>query len=178
MNPVSPTSRGPEAPSMNASPESKNVMTPEADFKDINKAKVNPEAIAGIDSSESSEDLSEMTDGRISEVMSDTKEDKGGGAATTGGKPVDPVKIRAQLLKNMPTEKEMKKQIEKEIKKEIKYLHKKALKMLSNPGSMSFFEMANLMKKVRDLKSVLFALLKASLDSLKTFWLRFVHGVM
>jgi len=118
--------------------------------------------------------------GKVGEVAKAGSEQKGGGAVATtkATTAIDPDKIRARLLRNIPSEKVMKKQIEREIKKEIKYLHKKAVKLMAVPSGMSFFEVANLMRKIRELKSLLVALVKASLDSVKTLWLRFVHGVM
>ncbi len=144
------------------------------DSKEIKRAAVGKEALAeAVDYDESVE-----TTGRVSEVIKDQSEQKGGSVTGSGVTPIDSETIRADLLKNIPTEKEMKKQIESEIKKEIKYLHKKAVKLMAVPNSMSFFEMTNLMKKIRELKGLLVELLKASLDNLKTLWLRFVHGVM
>lgn len=126
-------------------------------------------------------DESAETTGKVSEVLSDQKDVKGDGPAAGGAtaqKVVDPEEIRAQLLKNLPSENVMKRQIEREIRKEVAYLHKKAMKMFAAPGGMSFFEMNNLVKKIRELKGLLAELLKASLESLKTLWLRFVHGVL
>ncbi len=117
--------------------------------------------------------------GNVGENTTSKKDKKGDGVkGGSTSSAVDPKQIKAQLLKNLPTEKEMRKSIEKEIKKEIKYLHKKATKMMYSPGDMDFFEMNNLMKKIRELKNLLVTLAKISVDRLKTLWLRFVHGVM
>lgn len=120
------------------------------------------------------------TTGRVGEVLKKSSENDGGGVQATSRKTqvMDPVQIRQNLLKNVPDESEMKRQIEREIKQEIDYLHKKAVRMLRSPGRMSYFEMTNLMKKIRDLKGLLIQLVKASLDTLKTLWLRYVHGIM
>lgn len=125
-------------------------------------------------------DESIETTGKVSEVLSNTSEDKGGAAVqnTKKARVVDPAQIRQSLLESVPTESDMKWQIEREIKKEIDYLHKKAVRMLRSPRRMSYFEMTNLMKKIRDLKGLLMQLVKASLDTLKTLWLRYVHGIM
>lgn len=124
-------------------------------------------------------DESVETTGRVSEVLSKSDENDGGAVASTKAKAkIDPAVIRENLLKNLPSETEMKKQIETEIKKEIAYLHKKAMKMMRSPGKVNYFEMNNLMKKVRELKGLLIQLIKASFDGLKTLWLRFVHGIM
>lgn len=119
------------------------------------------------------------TVGEVSEVLREKGEKKGAGMGpkAKAGK-YDPAQIKAELLKKMPSEKVMRSQVEKEIKKEIKYLHRKAMKMIANPGSMSYFEMSNLVKKIRELRGLLLKLVKASVEKLKTLWLRFVHGIM
>lgn len=117
--------------------------------------------------------------GNVGENATSKKDKKGDGIKTSSaGSVTDQKQIKARLLKNLPTEKAMRKSIEKEIKKEIKYLHKRATKMIYSPGDVNFFEMNNLMKKIRELKDLLVTLAKASVDRLKTLWLRFVHGVM
>ncbi len=125
-------------------------------------------------------DESAETMGRVSEVLSGNKDDDKSGGNFTGAKAkaFDPAQIKAQLLTKMPSEKAMRKQIEKEIRKEIDYLHSKAMKMLRKPGDANYFEMSNILKKIRELKGLLLTLVKASVDSLKTLWLRYVHGVM
>lgn len=124
-------------------------------------------------------DESAETSGKVSEILTKTKEDdvaSGGFAVRT--QKFTAAQIKAQLLKKIPSEKEMRKQIEKEIKKEIDYLHSKAMSMVRRPGETNYFEMSNLMRKIRELKGILCFLLKASFDNLKTLWLRYVHGVM
>jgi len=126
-------------------------------------------------------DESVETTGRVSEVLSNTKEDDGGavvGGAKSSAAKFDPAVIREKLLSSMPNEKVMRAQIEKEIKKEINYLHKKAMKMLSRPGEVNYFEMNNMLRKIRELKGILLAIVKASVEGLKSLWLRYVHGVM
>ena len=120
------------------------------------------------------------TTGRVSEVLGETKDgDKGAAAGAKGkAKKFDPTQIRKELLKKLPSEKAMRSQIEREIKKEIDYLHKKAMKMLRKPGEMNYFEMSNIMRKIRELRGILLRIGKAAVDSLKTLWLRYVHGVM
>ena len=161
------------------SPDSSQKVEQQRDSKEINEAKN-----AGVQAYLDVVGLDETgeTMGKVSEVLSEVKERQGDGASTAGtkaqGAKYDPAAIKAQLLSKLPPEKEMRAQIEKEIKKEIKYLHKKAMKMLKAPGKVNYFEMTNLLRKIRDLKGLLFTLVRASMDGLKTLWLKFVHGIM
>lgn len=130
------------------------------------------EYIQGVESSEIASE--------VSEVMQSGKEGEKGSmaGAGAGGKKFTPAQIKAQLLQRAPSEEAMKAQIGREIKKEIKYLHKRARKILRGPGSFNAFELNNVVKKVRELKSILINLAKAAIQTIKTLWLRFVHGVM
>ncbi len=120
--------------------------------------------------------------GKVSETLSKTvSEDKKGGSAAQGAysfSGMTPAQIRAHLLSNLPSEPAMKRQIEREIRKEVKYLHKKALKLMGSGSKVSYFEMSNILKKIRELKGILVMIAKASMEALKTLWLRFVHGIM
>lgn len=128
------------------------------------------------------------TMGNVAEVLSE-----GGEAAPgtgIGGKqasddkgvkakdPVSTAQIKARLLKNLPSERLMRKQIEKEIRKEIKGLHRRAMKLARSSGGDKYFEMANIVRKMRELKDILSVLVKSSVEALKAMWLKFVHGVM
>ncbi|MFA6991699.1 MAG: hypothetical protein WC269_00230 [Candidatus Gracilibacteria bacterium] len=119
----------------------------------------------------------EFVEGKVSEEAGETRDQKGDSATTGSSKTYDPAKIKAELLKNLPNAEIMKEQIKVEIEKEIKYLHSKAMKMMRS-SDVSYFEMSNIMKKIRELKGVLLALAKTSMESLKHLWLRFVHGIM
>lgn len=126
-------------------------------------------------------DESAETNDRVSEVLSDSKDlaaSGGGSKAYTSASKKEIDALRQKLLENLPSEKVMKRQVESEIKKEIKYLRKRAMGLIGVKGNMSFFEMANLLKKIRELKGLLYSLLKVSIERLKTLWLRFVHGIM
>lgn len=125
-------------------------------------------------------DESSETNDKVSEVLSTAKDmaSQGGmkGSYTSASKK-EIEALRAQLLQNLPAETVMKRQVENEIRKEIKYLRKKAMGLIGG-SNMSFFEMTNLLKKIRELKGILYTLMKVSLERLKTLWLRFVHGIM
>ena len=168
--------KGPE--SMESSSLSVPKNSERMDSKEVKKASVAREAVNTVEGAEITSEAAEAVNERISESISKSKDQKGDGFAAGTAQPFDPAQIKAQLLSNLPTEKAMKKQIEREIKKEIKYLHRKAIKMIGNPAGMSFFEMANVLRKIRELRGLLMKLAKASLDALKTLWLRFVHGIV
>lgn len=130
-------------------------------------------------------DAAESTIGKVSETLSEGSEhDLGSGGGQTQGdntkqtKAQDIEVIKAKLLEKAPTPAMMKKEIEKEIRKEIGYLHKRAMKMITSPGQIDYYEMNNLFKKLRELKGIVKALVQASVENIKTMWLRFVHGIM
>jgi hypothetical protein len=122
------------------------------------------------------------TTGQVSEVLSSTREQQGdggsGGQAKKDDGSVDPEELKAKLLKNLPHQRVMKRQIEKEIKKEINYLHGKAMAMVRSPKEMNYFEMNNIVGKIRELRKLLKSIVKASFEAVKGVWLRYVHGIM
>ncbi|MBT3704819.1 hypothetical protein HOG17_03495 [Candidatus Peregrinibacteria bacterium] len=130
-------------------------------------------------------DLGESAEvqGEVSEGIREQSEQKGDGVKGSRKKDdratqMTAAQIKAQLLKSAPSEKVMLRQVKKEIEKEVRYLNKRARKILRKPGSVSAFEVNNVVKKIRELKALLVALSKATADAAKTLWLRFVHGVM
>ncbi len=152
-----------------------------ADSGEVSSLKENVGGAAVMETVDVGEESAEMM-GRVSEVMSENASenqgDSKGGAKKDDGVVIDPEELRKRLLQAMPARMEMRRQIEKEIRKEIDYLHKKAMKMLRSSGEVNYFEMNNIVKKIRELKGILLILVKASMESMKTLWLRFVHGVM
>lgn len=117
----------------------------------------------------------------VSEAVSNQSEQKGDGLKKGGQTQkvrMTPAQIKAQLLQRAPSQEVMTAQVKKEIDKEIKYLSKRARKAVRKAGAVNAFELNNIVKKIRDLKSILVELAKAAFDTVKTLWLRFVHGVM
>ncbi len=114
-------------------------------------------------------EISESNKSRASQNMTGVKGD--------GDDVSDVDKIKLELLKKMPSEKEMIKQIEVGIKKEIAALHKKSIKLVNMKDDASYFEFTNVVRKLRSLRTVLNGLLKNSFEGIKELWLRFVHGV-
>jgi hypothetical protein len=146
------------------------------EFKEVSNlsADVGTEAYGEVLGNEESVETAD----KVSETMSEDRSVKGeGGMKAKKDKKQTAAQIKADLLKNIPSEKEMKALVKKEIKKEIKYLRKKAMRMLRS-NEVSYYEMSNLMKKIRELRNILSSLLKLSVEAMKTLWLRFVHGLM
>ncbi len=138
----------------------------------------NPETNRAALDTMASIETSESTNDRVSEALSEMKDQDLGGGSGGAKAQFDPAKIKEELLKKAPNQAVMMKQIEVEIKKEIKYLHRRAMRMITRPGEINYFEMNNMLKKLRELKRILKTLIKASLEGMRTLWLRFVHGVM
>jgi|GEM_PF-948971 len=119
--------------------------------------------------------------GEVSEVLSKQRDQQGngsvGGISKGASAKITAAQIKADLLKKAPSQEVMLKEVKKEIEREIDYLHKRARKALGG-GSFSAFELNNIVKKIRELKALLLTIAKATAETIKTLWLRFVHGVM
>ncbi|MDP2642592.1 MAG: hypothetical protein Q8P62_02005 [Candidatus Peregrinibacteria bacterium] len=158
-----------------SSPEAQSLeKSPQKDSREVKEAADRgKEALHAIESGESGESVeSGVSNGEVSEANSSRKD--AGSQGTISG--MTYAQVKAALLNNIPVESKMRAQIKTEIEKEIKYLHKKAMKMVGKRDN--FFELNNVMKKIRELKGILAMLAKAGYEAMKTLWLRFVHGVM
>lgn len=168
------------APESTPTPEKAEKSEQIKDSKEVSGLKESVGGAAVMETVDVGEESAE-TMGHVSEVLSSTvsedKRGRGGGKKDDQGF-IDPEELRKRLLSKVPPAPEMRRQIEKEIRKEIDYLHRKAMRMLRSTGSVNYFEMNNIVKKIRELKSLLLILVKASVDSLKSLWLRYVHGIM
>ncbi len=174
------TSKSPESPTRN--PESAKKQTSQERASNLPKQPFESTASKTaeyIDMGESAE-----VQGEVSEIMKEQSEQKGDGFGGKAGKKVrgarqmTAAQIKAKLLKTAPSQGTMIRQVTREIEKEIKYLNKRASRIIRKPGSVNAFELNNIVKKIRELKSLLISLAKATVDAAKTLWLRFVHGVM
>lgn len=156
-------------PKIKSTPDSKEVKEVAESFSGA------VESMTGIEDSESAESM-----GHVSENAGKSRERKSSGMKSGAKKDAKAVvaQIKAGLLKNIPAEPIMRKEVEKEIRKEIDYLHSKAMKMVRDPRRSDYFELNNTLKKIRELQKILSQLLKASMEKLKTLWLRYVHGIM
>lgn len=128
--------------------------------------------VEGVEDAEGAEVM-----GKVSEDESRVSNKDLGGTGGDSGT-MDPVKRREYLLKNMPPEPKMRREIAIEIKREINQLMRDVMKMKRSPHGEDYHRMTNVMAKIRELKGVLAGLVKASFETVKTLWLRYVHGVM
>lgn len=128
--------------------------------------------VEGVEDAEGAEVMGKVSEGESK--VSDR--DLGGAVGDAGG--MDPVKRREYLLENMPSEAKMRRAIASEINKEINLLTRDVMRMKRSPHGEDYHRMTNVMAKIRELKGILAGLVKASLETVKTLWLRYVHGVM
>lgn len=118
------------------------------------------------------------TTGDVAESEASGKDKKGAGAGARHVVTAEEIaKKREELLKNLPTKAQLKKDVEKVVEAEIKKLHKKVVVMMRSPSNEDFYEMTNLVQRIRELKGLLFSLMKISFDNLKVLWLKVVHGI-
>jgi hypothetical protein len=135
---------------------------------------ISPDIQRGVEIGLEGIGLDEM--GEVSEQEGDVSDgDLGGSKQVTGGQAI--VDAREELLKNLPSQRMMILQIRKEIRKEIDVLNGKCKKILRSSKNPNYSEINNLVRKIRELKGILFALLRGSVDSLKALWLRYVHKI-
>ncbi len=150
----------------------------------------NQEAPVQIDdSSEIKEDVAVV--GQVSEILGEKGETftpgKKDGAKKDNTSPQqssqkinrDLNAIKTELLKTVPkSESVLRKTIERKIQKEINSLHKEAMKMVNSANKANYFEMTNIVRKIRELKGILAQLAKMTYENLKVLWLRYIHGIM
>lgn len=139
----------------------------------------------GLEAMEFAEQIEGVTEGaneRVSEKISEKPSEKKGFAfggqqkVSKKGKTI--AQIKAELLKSLPSEEVMKGQIESEVKKEMRWLKTRSVLISMGIKQGSAFELNNIAKKLRELRNILAMLAQAAVDTLKSLWLRFVHGVM
>ncbi len=139
----------------------------------------------GLDAIDFAEQIEGVTEGaneRVKENVSEkSSENKGFGGKSTKrvakkGKTI--AQIKAELLSNLPAEVAMKDQIEAELKKEMRWLKTRSVLISVGLKQGSAFELNNIAKKLRELRSILSILADVAIDALKSLWLRFVHGLI
>lgn len=138
----------------------------------------------GLEAMDFAEQIEGVTEGgneKVSEKISEKPSEKkgfafGGRRVIKKGKTIAQIKV--ELLKSLPTEEVMKDQIEAELKKEMRWLKTRSVLISVGLKQGSAFELNNIAKKLRELRNILSILAQAAIDTLKSFWLRFVHGII
>lgn len=141
-----------------------------------------------IDVSEGAADFVEGIDGEVegegSGEISEKKEGIGEHRQSTGGKfqqfsknmtDEEAAKLKKKLLQKPPTKREMVSEIRAHIHKEILVLNKKA-KRARRKGH--FRELAESVRRTRELKRLLANLFTATAELIKNTWLKVVHGIV
>ena len=117
-----------------------------------------------------------------SEKASEKTSENGSGSVGVGNSSsstsLSSEQLRETLLQRAPDVPVMRREIERAIEKEIADLHNRAMKLMKSSGKVDFFELNNIARRIRELKKLLSTLVKASVDKVKTLWLRYVHGIM
>jgi len=168
-----PSAAGPETPKEESAIFNKERQTKVEAGKTVDRPSDAANFVEGVEAVESAE-----VSGEVSDIMKKQGEDGKGGSSKKSVKRVTPAQIKAQLLHKAPSEGVMKSQIKREINKEVRYLHRRANRIMRKPGRVNAFELNNVVKKIRELRILLLSLAKAVVNTTRTLWLRFVHGVM
>lgn len=139
----------------------------------------------GLEAMEFAEQIEGVTEGaneKVSEKIQEKPAEKKGFAfggkhrVVKKGKTI--AQIKTELLKSLPSEDVMKDQIETELKKEMRWLKTRSVLISVGLKQGSAFELNNIAKKLRELRNILSILAQVAMDTLKSFWLRFVHGIV
>lgn len=134
----------------------------------------------GVGGAETMNDV-EMTEvgSRLSEIVSTLPPEEKPVAPSPAKKShkLTPQQLKAKLLANLPSEKRMRTEIQAEIKKEIGGLQSRVRNMVYFGSSVNYFELNNMLARIRELTDILSSLAKAAFEMIKSLWFRFVHGI-
>ncbi|PIQ77066.1 hypothetical protein COV82_06395 [Candidatus Peregrinibacteria bacterium CG11_big_fil_rev_8_21_14_0_20_46_8] len=100
----------------------------------------------------------------------------GGGTAATQGEEETIEEIRARLLKALPPQKEMVRQIKRTLFKQEKELTKRMHK-LQRRSHTTAWELTNVVRRLRQIQEYFSILAHATYEVVKNLWLKIVHGV-
>lgn len=116
---------------------------------------------------------------KLSEIVSTLPPEEKAAApiATRKSHKLTAQQLRDKLLASLPSERKMKAEIASQIKREVSDLQSKAKTMVYFSGSVNYFELNNILAKIRELTDILYSLVKATFEMIKNLWLRFVHGI-
>lgn len=112
----------------------------------------------------------------VSESTSEDKKQVSNGMPTGKGSAQG---IKAQFAQQfkIPTVNIMRRQVAKAIKTEIHHLEKEAKKIKRNPLKFSPFALNGVVSKIRELQSILSQLAYATVENLKSWWMKFVKNI-
>ncbi len=112
--------------------------------------------------------------GEVSENLNEDKKKgpAGGMASSSTAATVTAAQIKS---KQLPRVEVMRNQISKAIHHEIHKLEKEARKITRSPMGFSPFQLNKVVSKIRDLKEILSNLTYATLETLKSWWFKFVN---
>lgn len=119
----------------------------------------------------------EIPSEKVTENVSEKRDKKGDSAAFASQKASQVKKIREELLKNPPSEKQMRREVEMALGKEIKKLQKQTNAIIYNPANRDFHKLNIVVQKLREFRRILASLAQVTYEMLKNLWLRFVHGI-
>jgi len=123
---------------------------------------------------------SESGSERPSEFASEsTSEDASGGGAGSAAKTQNDEtidEIRAKLLKALPPQREMVRQIKRTLLRQEKDLTKR-MNSLQRRSHTTAFELTNVVAKLRQVQDFLSILAHATYEVIKNLWLKIVHGL-
>lgn len=127
-------------------------------------------SVEGVEKQESAVDAM----GNVSEEGTVMKEKAKGGsfggtAQTTAAAALKPLKI--------PKVEVMRSQIAKEIKRQIRVLEGEASRIMMNPMGFNPFTLNGVVTKIRELKEMLANLAYVTLETLKSWWMKFVKNI-
>lgn len=130
--------------------------------------------IEGVSEVVEGAEVAEFAEGQVGEQIKEGKK-KAPGAGVGGAAAKAGLFDISQIV--LPTIEVMRTQVALQIKKEIHLLEKEAAKIMSSPGQFSPFKLNGIVAKIRELKELLAHLAFATLETLKSWWLKFVKGI-
>lgn len=158
-----------------ASPEKAPIFPRPAESGKVSQPRRLPEGlrVAGLESF--LEDINSLEMGKVGEVMGEdtsARDTGGSGGFTAGGSAATGTSQRDLAIANLPPQQVMQKQLEKYICAEVKKLRKqtRAIARIHGPGAAYHFN--RLYARIRQFNTLLEALLEASVDVLKRFFIR------
>lgn len=128
---------------------------------------------AASDSVDTGSEASEVVDKLPAEASEKSSEDKAVSQGGAKGDDDDQAAITASLKKKLPPRRVMKRQVHDALVKQENILLKQARK---HSRSGDFFELNNVLQKIREIRLILADLAKATLENIKKLWFKYVKS--